>query len=66
MVKAEEKPLIFLPDQVCRTETREIRDEEGCLLFSATCTRCDEEAVVARVQAISCANHALSVMMGPE
>jgi hypothetical protein len=50
----------------CSTQTRSIMDEDGNVLYSATCTKCDIYPTVARIKAIACANAALRVMMDAE
>lgn len=47
----------------CATRTSNITDECGNVLYSATCTRCDEDASVASIQATICAQAAVRSML---
>jgi hypothetical protein len=49
--------------ETCNTQTRTAYDENDNVVASATCTRCNEDPVVARVQAGTCADAGLQVML---
>lgn len=52
--------------QVCSTQTRNVTDDEGNTIYSATCTKCDNNATVARIKAGTCAMGGLKVMMAAD
>jgi hypothetical protein len=65
-VSASKKQLsvMHLPE-TCATKTSSVTDEDGNVLYSATCTRCDEDPVIANIKAALCAKKAVE-SMNPE
>ena len=52
--------------ETCNTQTRTAYDNEGNVVASATCTKCDDDPIVARIQASACADAGLKAMMPQE
>ncbi len=50
----------------CNTQTRTAYDGDGNAVASASCTRCDADATVARIQAGACADAGLKAMIPNE
>ncbi len=50
----------------CNTQTRTAFDQDGNVVASATCTRCDDDPVIARIQAGACADAGLKAMLPQE
>ena len=63
-VSASKKQLsvMHLPE-TCATKTSSVTDEDGNVLYSATCTRCDEDPVIATIKAALCAQKAAHSMI---
>lgn len=63
-VSASKKQLsvMNLPE-TCATQTLSAKDEDGNVLYSVTCTRCDENPVIATIKAGLCAQKALDAII---